>query len=559
MGTHKPYRNRAVHKTADAKTASPTRHSREIREDGWKNVASGLALAKDKNNYTHSTMGIILPDKELESIFIDDGLGSRIVKLLPDDMFREGWDYDFPEKEEDDVKKIADIYMDVMETIGAVSKIKEGFYWARLHGGAVLLIGALDGQPLDAPLKPRRIRSFEYLRVIDRSDIEFSKIRFQFDPEKPRYGLPEFYPISFATPQGGTEVREVHHSRIIELHGSKVPAGATTLLSQEQRYWGLSVLQNVDEYLKIVGGSIAGLGHLLHEFSVGKYKLANLMDILSQPDGEKLIKDRMEIMDLTRSVFHSEFFGEGEDFTRENITFTGIPEVLYNIFMLVSACTGYPITRLFGVSPAGLNSTGEGDMRNYYDMVRALQRSDAEPIVARLAEIISEWKGLEEPYIKWRPLEQLTEKEQAEMEKLKRDAESAKASTYQAYINAGIMEPYEARALEFGDTLDKIPVPDGLLPPVETIPEGGSNAGKEGVEGEDETEGDEGRDKKAKSGNETDEQGDNSDDNDSAMDSPGDIEKRIAELEEKEDLTAEEKKELAELKKRLEKRNGGKK
>jgi phage-related protein (TIGR01555 family) len=495
--------------------------------DGWKNVISGLASAKDKNKYTHSTMGFVLSDDELESIFADDGLGARIIKLLPDDMFREGWEYDFPDLEEGSAKEITDVYKDVMETISAVSKIKEGLYWARLYGGAIILIGALDGQPLDAPLKPKRMRFLEYLKIIDRSDIEFSKIKFQLDPEKPRYGLPEFYPISFTTPLGSTEVREVHYSRIIELHGNKVPAGATRRLSQEQRYWGLSVLQNVDEYLKIVGSSIGSIGHLLNEFSVGKYKLSNLQDILSQPDGKELIKQRMEAMDLTRSVFHSEFFGEGEDFARTNVTFTGIPEVLYNIFMLVSACTGYPITRLFGVSPAGLNSTGEGDMRNYYDMVRSLQKSDAEPIIVRLVEIISEWKGIEEPYIKWLPLEQLSEEKQANVDKLKADTESVKASTYQAYISAGIMEPYEARRLEFGDTLDKIPVPEDLLPQVETIPE-------------------------------VDDNNPSDNDGDSDGDEPEDTEARITELEEKDDLTREEEKELAELKRKLEESNANK-
>jgi hypothetical protein len=146
-------------------------------------------------------------------------------------------------------------------------------------------------------------------------------------------------------------------------------------------------------------------------------------------------------------------------------------------------------------------------------MVRSVQKSDAEPIIVRLVEIISQWKKIEEPYIKWRPLKQITEKEQAEVDKLKADAESVKASTYHAYINAGIMEPYEARFLEFGDTLDKIPVPEDLLPQVETVPEG---------------------------------EGNNPDDE------PGETETRIAELEEKEKLTDEEQKELDELKKQLE-------
>jgi phage-related protein (TIGR01555 family) len=535
--------------------SSPSKTSLETKLDGWENVVTGLSSSYDKLTHTHSKMGVILPDSELESIFVDDGLGTRIIKLLPDDMFREGWDYDFPEMEEREAKENAEAYKEAMEFIKALAKIKEGFYWSRLYGGAVILIGALDGQSLDKPLKPSRIRSFEYLKVIRPADIDFSKIRFQFDPEQPRYGMPEYYPISFVNHFGVIDEREVHYSRIIELHGNRVPDGArTSLLSQEQRYWGLSVLQNVDEYLRIVGTSVGSIGHLLNEFSVGKYKLADLDEILNLPDGEERIKKRMRAMDFLRSVYHSMFFGSGDDFIREDVTFTGIPEVLYNIFMLVSACTGYPITRLFGVSPAGLNSTGESDMNNYYDAVRSLQVSDAEPIILRLVRIISEWKGIEEPYIKWRPLKQLSEKEQAEVDKLKADTESVKASTYQTYISAGIMEPYQAQFLEFGDTLDKIPVPEDLLPPVETIPEGEGNKGKEGIEGEDENKG-------ADPDQPDDDTGNNNGGKNGSKDKPGDpeaIETRIAELEEKDELTEEEQKELDELKKQLEQSKAGK-
>jgi hypothetical protein len=64
-----------------------------------------------------------------------------------------------------------------------------------------------------------------------------------------------------------------------------------------------------------------------------------------------------------------------------------------------------------------------------------------------------------------------------------------KASTYQAYISAGIMEPYEARFLEFGDSLDKIPVPKGLeLPPVEPAPEDKPQEEPEGTDDDDQSE-----------------------------------------------------------------------
>jgi phage-related protein (TIGR01555 family) len=165
--------------------------------------------------------------------------------------------------------------------------------------------------------------------------------------------------------------------------------------------------------------------------------------------------------------------GKGaEDFVRDTVNFTGVPEILNIIFMLLSADTGYPITRLFGVSPGGMNATGESDMRNYYDSVRSLQSTDLKPILLYLLRIISEWQKIPEPYIKFLPLETMNEKEQSELDKMNVDKDKLEADAYKIYVDIGALEPYEVRFLKFGNTLNNIPVPKGLeLPPVETVPD----------------------------------------------------------------------------------------
>jgi phage-related protein (TIGR01555 family) len=139
--------------------------------------------------------------------------------------------------------------------------------------------------------------------------------------------------------------------------------------------------------------------------------------------------------------------------------------------MLLSADTGYPITRLFGVSPGGMNATGESDMRNYYDNVRSVQSTDLKPVLLYILRIISEWQKIPEPYITFLPLQTMNEKEQAELEKEKVDKDKIEADTYKTYIDMGVLEPYEVRFLKFGNTLDDIPVPKELeLPTIEPIP-----------------------------------------------------------------------------------------
>jgi len=440
--------------------------------DGWSNLITGLNNATAKKKQTYHRPDALLSDEELESMYVEDGLAARIVNLLPNDMFREGWDYTFTDIEEIKQKEIAEKYAAVMEAIEAPQRCKEALQWARLKGGAALLIGVVDGMNLDQPLDPKRIKSFEKLRVLDTSEIEYSKIQFQMDPTRPRFGLPEYYPVKFDISETLQDSRLVHFSRIIEFHGDRLPTKTKRRITAERRYWGISVLQRADDHLKIIGSSIGSIDQLLHEMSVGKFKIKDLANMLSTTEGKEAIQRRVELMDLTRSVFRSQYIDSEEDFSRDSVNFSGIPEVLYIIFMLIAADTSYPITRLFGVSPAGMNSTGESDMRNYYDAVRSDQELILQPVLLRLIRIISQWEKIEEPYIEFEPLETMNEKERAEVEKLKADAEQVKATTYKTYIESGILEPYEARFLEFGTTLDNIPVPEEeIIPPVETLEE----------------------------------------------------------------------------------------
>jgi phage-related protein (TIGR01555 family) len=185
-------------------------------------------------------------------------------------------------------------------------------------------------------------------------------------------------------------------------------------------------------------------------------------------------------------VFRSQYLDSEEEFSRDTVIFAGIPEILDIIFMLISADTGYPITRLFGVSPGGMNATGESDMRNYYDNVRSIQSTELKSILLYFLRIISEWQKIPEPYIKFLPLETMNEKQQADLKKQEADTESVEAGTYKTYVDMGVLEPYEVRFLKYGNTLDDIPVPKDLeLPPVETAPEGGEPEDEPSKEGED--------------------------------------------------------------------------
>ena len=446
---------------------------RQLVKDGWSNLITGLNASKTaKKKHTRHVFDGLMTDQELDSLYAEDGLAARIVKLLPDDMFREGWEYEFPDIDEIQAAEYAEKYSSVFEEIDANSKLKIAMYWNRLKGGSAVLISVIDGLEMSEPINPKKIKKFEKLKVLDRSEIDFTNIVWQSDPTQPRYGLPLLYPVKFEFGEASViHIQLVHYTRIIELHGDILPKRSETTLSPEQRFWGISILQRAEERLQTLGSSLGSIDQLINELSVGKYKFKDLAMLLSSPEGKEALMRRVEVMDLTRSTFRSQFFDTDEDFQRDVISFQGIPEILHILFMLLAADTGYPITRLFGISPGGMNSTGESDMRNYYDGVRSSQTTDTYPMILRIVRIISQMQGIPEPYIKFMPLETMNEKEKAELEKLNADKDKIEAETFKIYIETGVLEYYEVRHLKFKNTLDDIPVPEGYeLPSVETVP-----------------------------------------------------------------------------------------
>ncbi len=438
-----------------------------IRKDGWANLFTGLGTTADKSKFTVNKSNGIIIDEELENIYSDDGLGAKIVDLLPEDMLKQGWKYIF-ENEKEGMEDISVKYEQIFDSIKIHAKLSQAFKWARLYGGSIIVIGAYDGQNLDQPLIVRKIRALENLRVIARPNIQFGTMEFQTDPTKLRFGEVEYYPITFRV--GDTfQTARVHYSRVIEFHGIEIPNTGKSVISNEYRYWGLPCLQRVKDRLGDLGTAFGSLSNLMQEITVGKYKFKDLADILSQKDGSSLMQNRLQTMDLMKSVFHSVLMDSEDDYVRDTLSLAGISDVLYQFFTVISASTGYPMTRLFGVSPAGLNATGDSDTYAYYDMVRVKQQLELKPVLNRLVSIVSEWQGLEIPQIEFNGLEQMTEKEQAELEEKKANTEKTKAETYQAYIDMGIMEPYMVEELEFGNTLRDISKPENVLPDVEDV------------------------------------------------------------------------------------------
>ena len=136
-----------------------------IKNDGWKNLFTGLGGKADKKTSTKARPDGFLLDVELETIYSDDGLGANIIDYLPEDMMKRGWHYEFKNHKQG-AEELSQEYDEFFNYISATDKITKALKWARLYGGGVLILGAFDGEDLSQPLRIKGIKDFENLKMV---------------------------------------------------------------------------------------------------------------------------------------------------------------------------------------------------------------------------------------------------------------------------------------------------------------------------------------------------------------------------------------------------------
>lgn len=419
------------------------------RNDGWKNVLSGMGTTRDKRRYTSYDFTRSMDYVTLTNLYIGDGLSARIIDTFSDDMTRE---WGSAMNDPIDKKSKQGIIEGELERLDAQTYVNQADKWARLYGGSLLYIGAMDGGVPSAPLKLNKVKSIEFLRIIDLPDILTYDCEYNTDISSPNFGKIEKYAIQVKINNLYMKMY-IHASRCIPFFGRKVPASAT-MLSTDQKYWGISEIQPVWEYLRDFTSAFGAVSDILLEFIIGKYKFSDLDEMLAKGN-EGRLQTRVQAMDMTKSVLHSVLLGVDEEYTRDSASVTGIADLLDRFMMNLSAVTQYPVTKLFGRSPAGLNATGENDLKNYYDAVRSKQRANTR-YIQNLVNMIAAMKNLPGEYPwNWNPLYQLNDEQQANVKRI--DAETARtyADADQRMLQEGVLLPEEVYNMRFKETLGK--------------------------------------------------------------------------------------------------------
>lgn len=398
--------------------------------DALQNFVSNFGTGNDRRMHTDYVEQYQLDDRTLEALYVENWVAGAIVDSVPDDMTREWRAFDAsqadPAKLEEFIQLETD--MDVKGKFNEVSK------WARLYGGAAIILGLDEAQagPADEPLDIERLGEgcLTHLTVIEASRLFAMPDYTQLDPTKPGFGEPEYYTL----PNAGTF--RIHRSRVLPFYGLKLPYYQRQ--RQTHAYWGASVLRRVMEALVNKDLTTAGAASLVTESSTDVIKYKGLTNFLLQPGGEAKIQTRFALAKLLKSVNNVMLLDEDETFEQHTQTFSGLSDLLKEFKGDVSGAARIPITRLYGVAASGLNATGEGDMDNYHDTVRQDQTTDYDPNLRILDKIMqrSLWGSEVKDWgYKWLPLTQASDSEKA-------TAQQARSVRDTAYLTAGVIDEH---------------------------------------------------------------------------------------------------------------------
>lgn len=349
----------------------------------------------------------------MDNLYRSDWIVNKIINTVPEDMTK-NW-----------IKLTCQVDPDQDNELKrqerkthVKAQVLEGLKWGRLYGGAAGVI-VIDGQEdmLDQPLDLDMVvpDSFRGILITDRWNGVYPSGEIVTDMRDPDFGLPMYY--TFGTDQTNTaQGVQVHHSRVLRFTGRALPY----MERLSESYWGMSEVEHVYEELNKRNTVSANIAQLIFSAHLRILKMEDLGQLLAMGD-EQSQRDLYATLHAQNMLMNSmslQVLSKDDDFQTFDYSFSGLSDIYEQFMMDIAGATEIPATKLFGRAPAGMNATGESDLRNYYDTVRQNQEAILRPILEKLYPVIclSAWGAVPDDLdFEFNPIRDTSDEERASL------------------------------------------------------------------------------------------------------------------------------------------------
>ena len=375
---------------------------------GLVNAMSNLGSEKDKGaqgNWYFTP----LDQQQAENAYRSNWMARKAIDIPALDKMREGWAWQCSKEE------IALIEAEE-KRLKVHSRVFKAIKQADLLGGSGIIIS--DGKNNHSePLALDTIQKggIDFIRVMDR--YQLSSGLLDFDPMSPTYMEPLYYDLIGAA--GGT-IR-IHPSRVVRFIGAELPVDSQILYDR----WGDSKLDSIEIAIRDATAGQQGIAALVQEAKVDVYQIDGFMEGMKSEVYKRAVVERFSLVQSMKSTVNALVLDKNDEYQQKTINFAQLPEVQRLQLQIVSGAADIPATRYLGQSPSGMNATGDGDLNNYYDRIKADQELKLREPLEKLMDVVVRSALGDRPndcQFRFRPLYQMSEKDKADIFKTKADA-----------------------------------------------------------------------------------------------------------------------------------------
>ncbi len=415
------------------------------KQDAYENENSGFGGANDPVNISLFNVPALLDNETLSNLYRFDWVSRKIVDLVAEDATSKWVDIQTGD---------VDLNKEINKRIDKLN-VKEAFQkalkWARLFGGAAILVGAMDGKKPSQPLDENNIRSISTLTVLDRWQLWIAS-SFN-DPLQPNFGEPELYslqPLSrgqgfLSKLLGLIRTNEIiHASRIIRLDGNLIPD--RSLISNSG--WHDSVLIAAHEAVKHYGIGQHSLATLFQDFVTKVFKVPRLAEMILSDEGNLGVQGRLtELMSKVSSVGLA-VIGNEEEYTKEQSPVSGLDKLIDKVIDALCGAVNIPRARLFTQQLGKLAGATE-ESKKYFKDIETYQENVLRNPIHRMLKLlfldksfVTRGKEPDEWEFKFNSLQVMDDDEKADIREKMSKADNA-------YIQNGTLSPEEIAISRF--------------------------------------------------------------------------------------------------------------
>lgn len=326
-----------------------------------------------------------------------DPLFAKVFNVLSETPFAKGGELSNLSAEEKDRVEEAASRFDLWQHLRAA--VRSNY----VTGGCLLYMDfGLSGRELEEPLdlnrmNIKRFRGFRHIDPINCVAVQVNTV----NPAAGDYMQPSiWYVIGLGA---------VHRSHFLKFEANipELPMRPLTL------YFGMPLTQLIKQDVANSNLASQGLANLMNRF---RFTYLKADESSFTTENAKCFKDRLNFMSFVQDNFGVCPIKTTEDVMQLTTSLAGMAENVEEFYLLISAKTDIPYTELMGKSAEGMNATGSGDRRKWYDKCRSIQESVKNNLLVMYGIVagVDGGKFVKFTDFTFNPLEEATEKELAE-------------------------------------------------------------------------------------------------------------------------------------------------